>query len=208
MEEDKDFTVGGEFKFKSLGEDPRSRSFSGEEAYEQKYLLGDEGFYVEKVKLNWARKVSFSINEKMEFSGIKFADVVSEQSADVPDDDKRGKFMADVLIACEELNEMLKDFFTFIPKQTGLVEEEEDSADEDTIPPLNEDTVIMDNTLENADEVKTWLKKVRKVSKASLIKQFGYDKERADMVLWILERDQVISETSNNGYREVLLAPE
>jgi len=209
VEDQKHFELTGNFTFKDIEDATRQRTFSGEEPLEHKDLLIEDSFYVSSLGLSWKNKVSFKLNEKLEFSGIKFADILSEQADDVPADDKRGRFMADILIGCSELNELLQDFFAFMPmaildtgNQTSTSAAKKDN---DVIPPLHESAIIFDADL--LETVHAHIKETRKVTASTLQTEFDLKPEQAENLLSLLIRQNAISQPDNKGNHQVLLAP-
>lgn len=86
---------------------------TGSVAYTKSEIFSDEvvtninnGKIVAAIGLNWNERISFKIDDGLSITGIKFADILTEQNNDISREDVAIRFDADFLLFRSEFNEM------------------------------------------------------------------------------------------------------
>ena len=86
---------------------------SGSVAYTKSEIFSEEVFtniesgkIVAAIGLNWNERISFKIDDGLSITGIKFADILTEQNNDISPEEVAVRFDADFLLFRSEFNEM------------------------------------------------------------------------------------------------------
>ena len=199
------FQLGMEAEFNALGDDGavvrvKNQDLTSEEV--KSHLDADK--YVTKVALEFDEAMSFVLADDLSIKRIKFFDVIQEQNDDINSDDVMAKLDADFALMAGELNRMIGNLLAeFGIKANEYVEESPSIAKAAIAPVTDKDDGEADSLYSEAAE---FVIETQRASISSIQRKFRIGYNRAARIVEQLELNDVVSEPSNNGAREVLVA--
>lgn len=195
------FSLGMEAEFNAMGDDSaiakvKNQDLDSDEV--KAHLNADK--YVTKVALEYDESMSFVLSDDLSIKRIRFFDVIQEQNDDIDSDDVLAKLDADFVLMSGELNRFIHNLLAeFTLTTVDLLEDGE-------IKEVSKEDCANDGKDSLYDEAVEFVQDTKRASISSIQRKFRIGYNRAARIMEQLEANDVVSEPSNNGSREVLAA--
>lgn len=225
------FTLQHDIKLTSVVEDGGSAQFKKQEIGSNEIKACIEADkVVTSLKMDWKELIEFTLADSGTIKSLKFSDQLQDQNDDIPREEVLARLDADFCLAAGHVFAFLKSLYTelggFEGEEHLYIKDEAAEPNKEALP----DTVtfphevaeklmlvVEKSTDESASDdddldllftqARDHVVETRRGSVSGLQRKFKIGHDRAALIMEQLEACGVVSHTSHNGLRAVLIAP-